>query len=145
MENINLSVDELNKKMNDFIDNRNKLAKIHTEFVNLYGKEYYLSSLSNTLVEAFNTFEKFYPVVVDKEDFATKLLNVSLNAIDFFSLATKESLGNISNFKKRRILRKLYPENVTKMNNLLKSLDAINDIINRDMLGIENRLKDLNK
>ena len=122
-------VEEINLLMNNFLSNRNTLAKINTELTNAYGKEYYLSSLSNTLIEAFNSFEKFYGIVEDKLKYANMLNDVSVKAIDFFSIKTSENLGNISIFKKKRILKKSLPENQKKLNDLLNDIDIVNDYI----------------
>ena len=84
-------VEEINLLMNNFLSNRNTLAKINTELTNAYGKEYYLSSLSNTLIEAFNSFEKFYGIVEDKLKYANMLNDVSVKAIDFFSIKTSRN------------------------------------------------------
>ena len=122
-------VENINLLMNNFIDNRNTLAKIHTELANTFDKEYYLAKLSNTLVEAFNTFEKFYPTINDKLEFARLLDDVSKSAVDFFTIKTKENLGKMSIFKKRRILKKSSPENQRKLNELFDKLDIINEFI----------------
>lgn len=120
---------EINLLMNNFLDNRNTLAKIHTELTNTFDKEYYLAKLSNTLVEAFNTFEKFYATINDKLEFAKLLDDVSKSAVDFFTIKTKENLGKMSIFKKRRILKKSSGENQRKLNELFDKLDIINNFI----------------
>jgi len=130
---IDLNVDEINVLMNNFLENRNTLGKINMEFTNTFGKEYYLSSLSNTLIEAFNSFEKFYGIVKDKLEFAKMLNDVSSKAIDFFSIKTKENLGKMSIFKKKRILKKSLPENQRKLNELLLDLDKVNDYITKNV------------
>ena len=126
-------VEEINLLMNNFLSNRNTLAKINTELTNAYGKEYYLSSLSNTLIEAFNSFEKFYGIVEDKLKYANMLNDVSVKAIDFFSIKTSENLGNISIFKKKRILKKSLPENQKMLNDLLNKIDLVNDFITKNV------------
>lgn len=124
-----VNVDEINLLMNNFLDNRNILAKINTELTNTFGKEYYLAKLSNTLIEAFNSFEKFYSMMDDKLEFARMLDDLSSNAVDFFKIKTKENLGNMSVFKKRRILKKSLPENQRMLNELLDKIDKVNDYI----------------
>lgn len=121
--------EEINVLMNNFISNRNTLAKINTELTNTFGKEYYLASLSNTLIEAFNSFEKFYGIVDDKYKYANMLSDISVKAIDFFSIKTSENLGKMNIFKKKRILKKSLPENQKKLNDLLNDIDLINDYI----------------
>ena len=122
-------IEEINVLMNNFISNRNTLAKINTELTNAFGKEYYLASLSNTLIEAFNSFEKFYGIVDDKLKYANMLNDVSIKAIDFFSIKTSENLGKMSIFKKKRILKKSLPENQRKLNELLNDIDLVNNYI----------------
>ena len=125
--------EEVNVLMNNFIENRNTLAKINTELTNTFGKEYYLASLSNTLIEAFNSFEKFYGIVEDQLKYANMLSDISVKAIDFFSIKTKENLGKMSIFKKKRILKKSLPENQRKLNELLTDIDMINEYITKNV------------
>ena len=124
-----INVDEINILMNNFLDNRNILAKINTELTNTFGKEYYLAKLSNTLIEAFNSFERFYGMMEDKLEFAKMLDDLSNSAVDFFKIKTKENLGNMSVFKKRRILKKTLPDNQRMLNELLDKIDKVNNYI----------------
>ncbi|MBR6072670.1 MAG: hypothetical protein IKP77_07575 [Acholeplasmatales bacterium] len=126
-------MEDINLLMNNFISNRNILAKINTELTNTFGKEYYLSSLSNTLIEAFNSFEKFYGMMDDKLEFAKMLDDVSNSAVDFFNIKTKENLGKMSIFKKKRILKKSLPENQKMLNDLLNKIDLVNDFITKNV------------
>ena len=41
-----LNVDTVNKIMNEFLENKNKLGKLHNDLENNYGKEYFLTKLS---------------------------------------------------------------------------------------------------
>ena len=125
--------EEINVLMNNFLENRNTLAKINMELTNTFGKEYYLSSLSNTLIEAFNSFEKFYGIVDDQLKYANMLNDISIKAIDFFSIKTKENLGKMSIFKKKRILKKSLPENQRRLNELLTDIDLINEYITKNV------------
>ncbi len=122
-------INDVNLIMHNFLDNRNTLAKINTELTNTFGKEYYLASLSNTLIEAFNSFEKFYGIVYDKLKYANMLNDVSSKAVDFFNIKTSENLGKMSIFKKKRILKKSLPENQKRLNELLTDIDIVNDYI----------------
>ena len=131
-------MEDINLLMNNFISNRNILAKINTELTNTFGKEYYLSSLSNTLIEAFNSFEKFYGMMDDKLEFAKMLEDVSNSAVEFFNIKTKENLGKMSIFKKKRILKKSLPENQRMLNDLLNKIDLVNDFITKN---VENYVK----
>ena len=70
-------INDVNLIMHNFLDNRNTLAKINTELTNTFGKEYYLASFSNTLIEAFNSFEKFYGIVDDKLKYANMLNDIT--------------------------------------------------------------------
>ena len=124
-----INVDEINVLMHNFLDNRNILAKINTELTNTFGKEYYLAKLSNTLIEAFNSFERFYGMMEDKLEFAKMLDDLSNSAVDFFKIKTKENLGNMSVFKKRRILKKTLPDNQRMLNELLDKIDKVNNYI----------------
>ena len=128
-----VNVDEINLLMNNFLDNRNILAKINTEFTNTFGKDYYLAKLSNTLIEAFNSFERFYAMMDDKLEFARMLDDLSSKAVDFFNIKTKENLGNMSVFKKRRILKKSLPENQRMLNELLDKIDKVNEYITKNV------------
>lgn len=126
-------MEDVNLLMNNFISNRNTLAKINTELTNTFGKEYYLASLSNTLIEAFNSFEKFYPLIDDKLEFSKMLFDVSNSAVEFFNIKTKENLGNMSIFKKKRILKKSLPLNQRMLNELLNKIDLVNDYITKNV------------
>ncbi len=130
MEN---NIEDVNTLMHNFLDNRNTLAKINTELTNTFGKEYYLSKLSNTLVEAFNSFEKFYPIIEDKEKFAHILDDLANTAVNFFTISTKENLGKMNIFKKKRILKKELPENKKKLDELLDKFDLANDFITKSV------------
>ena len=100
-----LNVDTVNKIMNEFLENKNKLGKLHNDLENNYGKEYFLTKLSNTLIEAYNSFEKFYFMMDDQELYATKLANSSKAAIVFFELEMSHLDKKMGLFKRRRILR----------------------------------------
>lgn len=130
---VELNVDDVNILMNTFLDNRNTLGKINMELTKTFGKEYYLSSLSNTLIEAFNSFEKFYGLVESQLDYAKMLVEISIKAIDFFEIKTKENLGKMSIFKKKRILKKSLPDNQKRLNELLEMIDKINDYITKNV------------
>ena len=131
MDDIEKEFEETNNLMHSFIDNRNKLGLVYNEFVNRLGNEYYLSQLSNTFLNAFNTFERFYGMVDDKLKFANMLNDISLAALDFFKIKTNEDLGRITLFKKKKILDKELAANQEKLNNLLLKLDEINDYITK--------------
>ena len=131
MDDIEKEFEETNNLMHSFIDNRNKLGLVYNEFVNRLGNEYYLSQLSNTFLNAFNTFERFYGMVDDKLKFANMLNDISLAALDFFKIKTNEDLGRITLFKKKKILDKELAANQEKLNNLLSKLDEINDYITK--------------
>lgn len=122
---------DVNLLMHEFLDNRNTLGLIYNEYVKTLGKEYYLASLSNTIINAFNTFERFYSIIDDQTEYAVMLRDVSISALEFFKIKTKEDLGNINILKKKKILDKELSKNQDKLNDLLKKLDEINDFITK--------------
>ena len=126
-----LNVDTVNKIMNEFLENKNKLGKLHNDLENNYGKEYFLTKLSNTLIEAYNSFEKFYFMMDDQELYATKLAKSSKAAIVFFELEMSHLDKKMGLFKRRRILRANYAQNQNNLNALLDSLDEINSMIDK--------------
>ena len=129
MDEIEKEFEEVNKLMNGFLDNRNKLGLVYNEFVNRLGNEYYLSQLSNTFINAFNTFERFYGIIEDKHKYATMLYDISVAALEFFKIKTNEDLERITLFQRKKILDKELKNNQDKLNNLLTKLDEINDYI----------------
>lgn len=128
MENNELDTNEL---MHEFIENRNTLGLIYNEYVKTLGKEYYLASLSNTIINAFNTFERFYSVIDDQRLYAKMLKDISISALDFFKIETEASLGKMNLIKKKKKLDKEFKNNQEKLNVLLQKLDEINDYITK--------------
>ncbi len=122
---------DVNALMHEFLDNRNTLGLIYNEYVKTLGKEYYLASLSNTIINAFNTFERFYSIVEDQKAYAVMLRDVSVSALEFFKIKTEEDLGRINIIKKKKILDKELAKNQEKLNDLLTKLDEINDFITK--------------
>ena len=57
------TVDEINIIMNEYHENKNKIGLLYNEYTINYGKEYNMANLANTLLNSFNTFEKFYAIV----------------------------------------------------------------------------------
>ena len=128
MENNEL---DTNLLMHEFIDNRNTLGLIYNEYVKTLGKEYYLASLANTIINAFNTFERFYSVIDDQKKYAYMLKDISISALDFFKIETEASLGKMNLLKKKKKLDKEFKNNQEKLNILLQKLDEINDYITK--------------
>ena len=124
-----LEVDNINKNMQVFHDNNNEIGKLYNEITNNYGKEYYLASLANSLLNSFKTFEKFYVMIEDKEKFSNDLVEITNDAIELLNMDTNESLRNVGLFKRRRILKKQGPKNQEKLKKLLNKIDEINDLI----------------
>ncbi|MCR4898611.1 MAG: hypothetical protein K5892_05225 [Acholeplasmatales bacterium] len=129
MDKVEKDFEDINTLMNNFLENRNKLGLIYNEYVNRLGNEYYLSKLSNTFLNAFNTFERFYGIIENQKVYANMLNDISVAALEFFKIKTNEDLERISLFKRKKILDKELKNNQEKLNNLLIKLDEINDYI----------------
>lgn len=127
-----MEMEAINEKMTKFYEYKNEIGLLYNDYTIKYGKEYYLASLANSILNSFNTFEKFYPIIEDKEVFVDKLLDISLSALDLLRINTNESLGKISIFKKRRIVKKEYEENLNKIHLLLNKIDEINEFLTKN-------------
>lgn len=145
LKNINLEkdpgqeVDRINLNMMKFHDNNNEIGKLYNEFTNSYGKEYYLASLANSLLNSFKTFEKFYVMVEDKENFSNELVEISNDAIELLHMDTNETLKDVGLFKRRRILKKQKPKNQEKLKKVLDKIDEINDLITASVEQYSNK------
>lgn len=117
----------------EYKENINVVAKINTEYTQKVGKEHYMAELSNTLVNALIQFEKFIPVIEDKNYYIQELLLFSKMAIDVFKIVPKELIPTKSIFKKRRILKKSYEQNKENINKVLNQMDKISQIIDENM------------
>lgn len=125
------TVDEINIIMNEYHENKNKIGLLYNEYTINYGKEYNMANLANTLLNSFNTFEKFYAIVEDKLEFAKKLKDVSQMSIELLEIKTEASLGKMRLGKKKRIVKKEYPLSKEKLTNLLNKIDEINDFLTK--------------
>jgi hypothetical protein len=127
----NKEVDEINLIMNEYHDKKNKIGILYNEYTINYGKEYNMANLANTLLNSFNTFEKFYAIIEDKVEFAKKLRDLANMSIDLLEIKTEANLGKMRLGKKKRIVKKEYPLNKEKLTNLLNKIDEINDFLTK--------------
>ena len=125
------SVDEINIIMDEYHTNKNKIGILYNEYTINYGKEYNMANLANTLLNSFNTFEKFYAIVEDKKEFANKMKDLSILSIELLEIKTEANLGKMRLSKKKKIVKKEYPLNKEKLTNLLNKIDEMNEFLTK--------------
>ena len=106
----------VNMMMVEYEENVNLVAKINTELCKQFGLEHHLTEFSANLVSALNQYKRFVPLMNNKEEFVKTIITFSNDCIQFFQ-------KNLSKEPKATI---------KKMNNLIKSLNKINEIINNN-------------
>ena len=117
----------INERMIEYEENVNLVAKINTELCKQFGLEHYLTEFSSNLIRALNQYKRFVPLLEDKNNFVDIIIKFSNDCIEFF----KKSIGKEPN------------ATIKKMNNLIKDLNKINEMINNSYANIINEyLKD---
>ncbi len=124
--------EEINKRMIVYKENVNLVAKINVELTKKLGLEHYLTEFSSNLIRALNQYERFVFVLDNKLEFVDAIIDFSEKCVDFFNM-TPPDLMNVSLFKKRRILKKNYNENMAKINKLVASMNKINESIDKNI------------
>lgn len=104
----------VNMMMVEYEENVNLVAKINTELCKQFGLEHHLTEFSANLVNVLNQYKRFVPLMNNKEEFVKRIIAFSNDCIKFFE-------KNLSKEPKATI---------KKMNNLVKSLNKINESIN---------------
>ena len=126
-EELKLENEEINKKMIVYKENVNLVARINVELTKKLGLEHYLTEFSSNLIRALNQYERFVFLLNNKLDFVDSIIEFSEKCVDFFNMTPPELVeGSI--FKKRRVLKKNYDENMAKINRLVESMNKINEI-----------------
>ena len=133
MEDNKKELSELHLKMVKYKENVNLVARINVELNKKLGLEHYLTDFSSNLIRALNQYEKFVFLLENKEEFVDTIIKFSENVIDFFNMTPPEVLLEKSLFKKRKILKKNYDNNMEKINKLVKSMNDINDLIDKNI------------
>lgn len=129
-ENLN---EELNKKMALYKENVNVVAKINVELTKKYGLEHYLTDFSSNLITALNQYERFIFVLDKKEEYIDIIIKFSDAAVDFFNMSQIEDIKKISIFKRKKVLKENYNNNLEKINKLVITMNSINDFINTNI------------
>lgn len=135
MENLK---EEVNELMIAYKENINVVATINNELAKKLGIEHYLTDFSSNLIRALNQYEKFVFIIDDKLEFVKIILKFSEKVIDFFNMTPPELIQSKNIFKKKRILKKNYESNMSKVNDLMASMNEINEFID---LKINNTYK----
>ncbi len=125
------NIDEINIIMNEYHEKKNKIGTLYNEYTINYGKEYNMATLANTLLNSFNTFEKFYVIVEDKLEFANKMRDLATLSIELLEIKTEANLGKMRLSKKKKIVKKEYPLNKEKLTNLLNKIDEMNEFLTK--------------
>ena len=108
----------INMLMVEYEENVNLVAKINTELCKRYGLEDYLTEFSSNLIRALNQYKRFVILMNNKKEFVTGLLAFSNSCISFFNENKDEKNSHDSI--------------VMKMNDLVKTMNHINDLINEN-------------
>ena len=107
---------EINMMMVEYEENVNLVAKINTELCKRFGLEHHLTEFSSNLIRALNQYKRFVLLMDNKKEFVTTIIKFSNDCIEFFQKNTsREPKATIK-----------------KMNNLVNSLNKINEIINNN-------------
>ena len=126
MENLK---EEVNELMIAYKENINVVATINNELAKKLGIEHYLTDFSSNLIRALNQYEKFVFIIDNKLEFVKIILKFSEKVIDFFNMTPPELIQSKNIFKKKRILKKNYESNMSKVNDLMASMNEINEFI----------------
>ena len=77
-----------------------------------------------------NQYERFVFLLNNKLEFVDSIIEFSEKCVDFFNMTPPELVeGSI--FKKRKVLKKNYDENMAKINRLVESMNKINETIDK--------------
>ncbi len=129
-EELKLENEEINKRMIVYKENVNLVARINVELTKKLGLEHYLTDFSSNLISALNQYERFVFLLNNKLEFVDCIVDFSEKCVDFFNMTPPELVeGSI--FKKRRVLKKNYNENMAKINRLVASMNKINETIDK--------------
>ncbi len=129
-EELKLENEEINKRMIVYKENVNLVARINVELTKKLGLEHYLTDFSSNLISALNQYERFVFLLNNKLEFVDCIVDFSEKCVDFFNMTPPELVeGSI--FKKRRVLKKNYNENMNKINRLVAAMNKINETIDK--------------
>ena len=109
----------INMLMVEYEENVNLVAKINTELCKRYGLENYLTEFSSNLIRALNQYKRFVLLMNNKKEFVSGLLAFSNSCISFFEENKDEEKTD-------------HDAIVEKMNDLVKTMNHINDLINNN-------------
>lgn len=109
----------INMLMVEYEENVNLVAKINTELCKRYGLENYLTEFSSNLIRALNQYKRFVLLMNNKKEFVSGLLSFSNSCISFFEENKDEGKTD-------------HDAIVEKMNDLVKTMNHINDLINNN-------------
>lgn len=109
----------VNLLMIEYEENVNVVAKINTELCKMYGLEHYLTEFSSNLINALNQYKRFVMLMQNRKKFVEGLLDFSNACIEFFEQNKDEKKSS-------------HDAIVLKMNNLIKTMNVINDEINNN-------------
>ena len=129
-EELKLENEKINEKMIVYKENVNLVARINVELTKKLGLEHYLTEFSSNLIRALNQYERFVFLLNNKLEFVDSIIEFSEKCVDFFNMTPPELVeGSI--FKKRKVLKKNYDENMAKINRLVESMNKINETIDK--------------
>jgi hypothetical protein len=83
----------------------------------MYGLEHYLTEFSSNLINALNQYKRFVMLLNERKKFVLGLLDFSRACIEFFE-------------QNKDVNKSSHDAIVEKMNNLIKTMNVINDQIN---------------
>ena len=109
----------VNLLMVEYEENVNVVAKINTELCKMYGLEHYLTEFSSNLINALNQYKRFVLLMNERKKFVEGLLDFSNACIEFFE-------------ENKDVNKSSHDAIVEKMNNLIKTMNVINDQINNN-------------
>jgi hypothetical protein len=129
-EELKIENQKINERMIVYKENVNLVARINVELTKKLGLEHYLTEFSSNLIRALNQYERFVFLLNNKLEFVESIIVFSDKCVDFFNMTPPELVeGSI--FKKRKVLKKNYNENMAKINRLVESMNKINETIDK--------------
>ena len=129
-EELKIENQKINERMIVYKENVNLVARINVELTKKLGLEHYLTEFSSNLIRALNQYERFVLLLNNKLEFVENIIEFSERCIDFFNMTPPELVeGSI--FKKRRVMRKNYKNNMEKINTLVSAMNKINENIDK--------------
>ena len=111
--------EEINKRMIVYKENVNLVARINVELAKKLGLEHYLTEFSSNLINALNQYKRFVLLMNERKKFVEGLLDFSNACIEFFE-------------ENKDVNKSSHDAIVEKMNNLIKTMNVINDQINNN-------------